>query len=86
MKRTPSHATDGPVNPLRRGDQRVMEKRGRLHVYERLEPAKTALLVVDVQGYYRDLVPDLAAVSENVNVLASTLRSRGGRAPPAADR
>jgi len=78
VKRTPSHATDGPVDPLRRGDQRVMEKRGRLHVYERLEPAKTALLVVDVQGYYRDLVPDLATVSENINVLASRLRSRGG--------
>ncbi|MFC3229516.1 isochorismatase family protein [Marinibaculum pumilum] len=65
---------------------RIIGRRGRLNVYDRLEPAKTALLVVDLQVAFldpgadgtggvamaREIVPD-------VNRLASALRAAGGR-------
>lgn len=62
---------------------RVIKRQGRLHAIESLAPAKTALLVVDMQNYFmadgqlgccpvaRDIVP-------NVNRLARALRSAGG--------
>ena len=63
--------------------ERVIKRQGRLHVIESLVPAKTALLVVDMQNYFmadgqlgccpvaRDIVP-------NVNRLAQALREAGG--------
>ena len=60
--------------------ERVIKRLGRLHVIESLVPAKTALLVVDMQNYFmadgqfgccpvaRDIVP-------NVNRLAQALRA-----------
>jgi len=63
--------------------ERVIKRLGRLHVIESLVPAKTALLVVDMQNYFmadgqfgccpvaRDIVP-------NVNRLAQALRAAGG--------
>jgi ureidoacrylate peracid hydrolase len=64
--------------------QRVIARQGRLQAIETLDPAKTALLVVDMQNYFmadgelgccpvaRDIVP-------NVNRLAQTVRDTGGR-------
>lgn len=61
----------------------VLQRQGRLHAYESFDPARTALLVVDMQNYFmqdgqpgcapaaRDIVP-------NVNRLADALRNRGG--------
>lgn len=63
--------------------ERVIKRQGHLHVIESLVPAKTALLVVDMQNYFmadgqlgccpvaRDIVP-------NVNRLAQALREAGG--------
>ena len=63
--------------------ERVIKRQGRLHLIETLVPAKTALLVVDMQNYFmadgqlgccpvaRDIVP-------NVNRLAQALRETGG--------
>ena len=63
--------------------QRVLQRRARLHAYERIDAAATALIVVDMQNYFmasgmpaccdvaRDIVP-------NVNRLADALRCAGG--------
>lgn len=63
--------------------QRVLLRGGRRHAYERLDPANTALIVVDMQNYFmqsgmpaccdvaRDIVP-------NVNRLAGAVRGAGG--------
>jgi ureidoacrylate peracid hydrolase len=62
---------------------RAMARRGRVAVYDAIEPAKTALLVVDLQNCFmkegmpaeidhaRDIVP-------NVNRLAAATRAAGG--------
>lgn len=63
--------------------ERVINRQGRLHAIEALDPARTALIVVDMQNYFmadgqlgccpvaRDIVP-------NVNRLARTMRETGG--------
>jgi ureidoacrylate peracid hydrolase len=63
--------------------QRVMNKRGRLHVFESLDPKKTALAVIDMQVSFvaegqpmetpmaREIVP-------GINRLAKALREMGG--------
>ena len=33
---------------------RVMEKRGRLNVFDSFDPAKTAFLVIDMQNFFVD--------------------------------
>jgi ureidoacrylate peracid hydrolase len=61
----------------------IMRRRGRLHIYESLEPAKTALIVVDMQ---RAFVAEGAAIETpaargivpNINRLARALRTSGG--------
>jgi ureidoacrylate peracid hydrolase len=64
--------------------QRIAARRGRLHPFARLDGAKTALLVIDLQNAFmlpgmpaevktaRDIVP-------NVNRLAGAVRGAGGR-------
>ena len=55
----------------------IMRRRGRLHIYESLDPAKTALMVVDMQ---RAFVAEGAAIETaaargivpNINRLAET--------------
>ena len=61
----------------------LVKRRGRVHAYEHFDPAKTALVVVDMQNYFmadgqpscapaaRDIVP-------NVNRLAVKVRETGG--------
>jgi len=61
----------------------IMERRGRLH-FERIEPAKTALLVVDMQNSFvkegagHTWVPEAASIVPNINALATNLRAAGG--------
>lgn len=62
---------------------RVMERRGTVHIFDKVDPARTALIVVDLQngfmapgqpaeiGNAREIVP-------NVNRLATALRAAGG--------
>src|SRR5262245_55678471 len=61
---------------------RVLARRGKLHLYDRLDPKKTALLVIDMQNAFvasgapvevpaaRDIVP-------SINRLCAELRKRG---------
>lgn len=63
----------------------VTARRGRLHVFADMDPATTALLVVDLQRGFMDesvahsFVPESLGIVANVNRLARTLRAAGGR-------
>lgn len=63
--------------------EEILKKRGKLHVFDEIDPAKTALVVVDMQAAFvqggkpsevshaKDIVP-------NINRLADGLRTAGG--------
>jgi ureidoacrylate peracid hydrolase len=63
---------------------RVVARRGKEHVYEDLDPAKTALVVVDLQNAF--MMPGVAhseckmapKIVPNVNRLAQAVRAAGG--------
>jgi len=63
---------------------RVIEKRGREHIYEDLEPSRTALVVVDMQnafmlaGVAHALCPMAEHAVPAINRLAAAVRSTGG--------
>lgn len=63
---------------------RVVKRRGREHVFDDLTPAKTALVVVDLQnafmlpGVSHAFVPAAPSIVPNVNKLAAAVRSAGG--------
>lgn len=58
---------------------RVVARRGRLHAFETLEPAKTALVVIDLDmDTARDSDGQVAAMARSVNALSSALRRHGG--------
>jgi ureidoacrylate peracid hydrolase len=64
---------------------RVVARRGKEHVYEDLDPSKTALVVVDLQNAF--MMPGVAhspcamalEIVPNVNKLAKALRAAGGK-------
>ncbi len=60
--------------------QKVVARRGRLHAFETIEPAKTALVVIDLdEGTVgRDNKDTAQSVVSNVNAVAHALRARGG--------
>jgi len=63
---------------------RVMERRKRLHIFERLEPRATALVVIDMQNTFcapgaPAEVPASRGICANINRLAASLRERGGK-------
>jgi ureidoacrylate peracid hydrolase len=63
---------------------RVIERRGREHVYDDLNPGKCALLVVDMQnafmlpGVAHSLCPMAEKIVPNINRLANAVRATGG--------
>jgi ureidoacrylate peracid hydrolase len=61
----------------------IMRRRGRLHVFDRIEPRQTALLVVDMQNAWlrRGAAweqPAARTIVPNVNRLARSTRTAGG--------
>jgi ureidoacrylate peracid hydrolase len=64
--------------------ERIVAKYGREHVYEELVPARTALVVVDMQnafmlpGVAYALCPAAVEIVPNVNRLATAVRETGG--------
>ena len=64
--------------------ERVIARRGRQYVYEDLQPAKTALVVVDMQnafmlpGVAHALCPMAEKIVPNINRLAQAVRDTGG--------
>jgi ureidoacrylate peracid hydrolase len=65
--------------------ERVIERRGTAHPYADLDPARTALIVVDLQngfmveGVAHALCLNAVDIVPNVNRLASAVRRTGGR-------
>jgi ureidoacrylate peracid hydrolase len=62
--------------------ERVLARRGRLHLYERLDAKRTALVVIDMQNAFVAPgapieVPGARAVVPAINRLAGELRQRG---------
>jgi ureidoacrylate peracid hydrolase len=63
---------------------RVIQRRGKEHVFEDFDPAQTALIVVDLQnafmmpGVAHAEVPEAREIVPNVNRLAAALRAAGG--------
>ena len=58
--------------------ERVMAKRGRLAVFDRFDPRKTALLVIDMQNFYVGEIPSVLAIIPNINRIAQRMRELGG--------
>ena len=72
-----------PARIPQRVIDRVVRRRGRLHAYESLDAARTALLVVDLQVHFMregspSEIPHARAIVPTVNRLAGALRARGG--------
>jgi ureidoacrylate peracid hydrolase len=63
--------------------QRLMDRRGRIHIYDRLDPARTALVVIDMQNAFCKQgapveVPESRQIVPNINRLAEGLRQLCG--------
>ena len=57
-----------------------MDRRGKLYAFPTLDPAKTALVVIDLDmGTARNDEAQISEVAERINDIASTLRKQGGR-------
>lgn len=62
---------------------RVLARRGRLHLFDRLDPARTALVVIDMQKTFCEPgapaeVPGSRSIVASINRLADGLRKAGG--------
>ena len=62
---------------------RLLVRRGRVHIYDRLDPARTALVVIDMQNAFCKPgapveVPESRQIVPNINRLAEGLRQLGG--------
>ncbi len=62
---------------------RLVARRGRYHVFDRLDPRRTALIVIDMQNAFCEPgapveVPESRSVVPNINRLAQAVREAGG--------
>jgi ureidoacrylate peracid hydrolase len=57
---------------------RVMEKRGRLNVFDTFNPKKTAFLVIDMQNFFVEGVQPCLDIMPDINRLAGKVRDAGG--------
>ena len=63
---------------------RVVKRRGKLNIHEKIDTKSTALLVIDMQNCF--IIPNLSlvevpgveAIATNINKIAKTLRNNGG--------
>jgi len=58
--------------------RKVVARRGRLHAFETIEPARTALVVIDLDMATVEGDDTCKRMIPGVNAVASTLRQRGG--------
>ena len=56
--------------------ERIMAKRGKLNVFERFDPSKTAFLVIDMQNFYVAEVDTAQSIVPNINKLAGVCREK----------
>ena len=52
----------------------TIERRGELHPLANFDPAATALVIVDMQGFFIDMVPMARSIVANINRLATGVR------------
>lgn len=57
---------------------RIRQRRGRRHVFDSLDPARTALIVIDMQNHFFEMIPLCHGIVPNVNTIAGALRAAGG--------
>lgn len=58
--------------------RRQEARRGRRHAFTKLDPARTALVVVDMVPFFAEENPYVRAIVPNIARLATTVRSLGG--------
>jgi ureidoacrylate peracid hydrolase len=58
--------------------ERIMAKRGKLNVFDTFDPAKTALVVIDMQNFFVAEVETAISICPNINKLADVVRDKGG--------
>ncbi|HEX9461367.1 MAG TPA: isochorismatase family cysteine hydrolase [Alphaproteobacteria bacterium] len=63
--------------------ERVIQRSGRAHPFDAMDPAKTAFVVIDMQNYFmkpgfQGEVPMAREIVPHVNRLAAAVRQRGG--------
>jgi nicotinamidase-related amidase len=83
-----AHPTDedAPMHKIainKANAERLQMRLGKLHPFDVLDPAKTALVVIDMQNYFvkqghQSEVPAAREIVPNINRLAAELRRRGG--------
>jgi len=64
--------------------ERVIKRRGKLNIHEKINPKTTALLIIDMQNCF--IIPNLSivevpgveAIAPNINKIAKSLRKSGG--------
>lgn len=57
--------------------ERVMQKRGRMRIFDRFEPSRTALVVIDMQRFYVEGLPPASRIIPVINRLAQGFRAKG---------
>ncbi len=72
-----------PSDLSREVTNRLMSRRGRVHIYDRIDPIRTALVVIDMQNAFCKPgapveVPESRQIVPNINRLAAGLRQAGG--------
>jgi ureidoacrylate peracid hydrolase len=58
--------------------ERIMAKRGKLHIFDNFDPTKTALIVIDMQNFFVAEVETAISICPNINLLAKVVRDKGG--------
>ncbi len=63
--------------------ERILKRRGKMHVHDTIDPKRTALVSIDMQVAFLgegrpSEVPMARAIVPNINRLASAMRARGG--------
>ena len=58
--------------------ERIIAKRGKLSVFDRFDPDKTALVVIDMQNFFVAEVETARSICPNINRLAERVRQLGG--------
>ncbi|HTJ71144.1 MAG TPA: hypothetical protein VL551_26610 [Actinospica sp.] len=61
------------------------ERRGTRHAYQRLDPVRTALVVIDMIPFYEESAY-VRGIVPNINAIAAALRSCGGTVAWVAQR
>jgi ureidoacrylate peracid hydrolase len=59
--------------------EQAIERRGTLHALADFDSTRCALLVIDMQNFFLDMMPDAHGIVPNINRLARSVRLSGGQ-------